>query len=122
MRGIASILRNAAEQKIDFAGADTGILTEPEELDLIRTMLDYPEMLASAAESLEPHRLPHFALGLAGQFNSYYHVHRVISEDKEKTRARLQLASAVKQVFANVLGLMGISAPERMIREETAAV
>jgi arginyl-tRNA synthetase len=119
---IASILRNAAEQKIDFAGADLSRLTEREELDLIRTMLDFPEMLANAAESLEPHHLPHFALGLAGQFNSYYHVHRVISEDKDKTRARLQLVSAVKQVFGNVLGLMGISAPERMIREEQPAV
>ena len=119
---IASILRNAEEQKLDFAGADPALLTEPEELDLIRTMLDYQELLANAAASLEPHHLPHFALGLAGQFNSYYHVHHVISGDKEKTRARLLLVSAVKQVFANVLDLMGISAPDRMVREEQPAV
>jgi arginyl-tRNA synthetase len=80
-------------------------------------MLDYPELLDSIGRTLEPHHLPHFALNLAGQFNSYYHVQRVISEDKERTRARLQLVSAVKQVLTNILGLMGITAPERMVRE-----
>ncbi|MDP6509201.1 MAG: arginine--tRNA ligase [Chloroflexota bacterium] len=117
---IASILRKAADQKIDTAEADLSLLTEAPELDLIRTMLDYPELLDSAGRTLEPHHLPHFALNLAGQFNSYYHVHRVISEDKERTRARLQLVSAVKQVLANILGLMGITAPERMVREAEA--
>ena len=118
---IASILRKAADQKIDFSDADLSLLTETEELDLIRAMLEYPEMLDGAAKTLEPHHLPHYALNLAGQFNSYYHVHRVISGDAARTRARLQLVSAVKQVFANVLGLMGISAPERMVREEEPA-
>lgn len=116
---IASILRNAEDRSLDFSDAETTYLTQPEELALIRTMLDYQEMLANAAKNLEPHHLPHFALGLASQFNSYYHVHRVISDNPELTKARLLLVCALKQVFANVLGLMGISAPDRMTRNES---
>jgi arginyl-tRNA synthetase len=56
---------------------------------------------------------------LASQFNSYYHIHRVISDNNELTKARLLLVSAIKQVFADVLGLMGISAPDQMTRNES---
>lgn len=113
---IASILRRAEEASIDFSDGDASLLDRPEELGLIRAMLDYPEVVSAAAKSLEPHALPHYALGLASAFNSYYHVHRVISPDSELTKARLKLAMAVRMTLAAVLGLMGISAPEEMTR------
>ena len=67
-------------------------------------MLDYPEVVSAAAKSLEPHALPHYALSLASAFNSYYHVHRVISPDSELTKARLKLAMSVRMTLAAVLG------------------
>ena len=118
---IASILRKAKERAIDMDGGSLDELRQPEELALIRTMLQFPEVVASAARRLEPHQLPHFALDLAGRFNSYYHVHRVISSDKAVTKARLRLALAVKRTLANALNLMGISAPELMVREDDEA-
>lgn len=113
---IASILRKAQESKIDFSSADVALLDRPEELGLIRAMLDYPEVVSASATTLEPHALPHYALSLAGMFNSYYHVHRVISPDIEVTKARLKLATAVRMTLAAVLDLMGMSAPEEMVR------
>ncbi len=115
---IASILRKATEAKIDFSEADSSLLDRPEELGLIRAMLDYPEVISASARTLEPHALPHYALGLAGMFNSYYHIHRVISPDIELTKARLKLATAVRMTLAAVLDLMGMSAPEEMVRED----
>jgi len=114
---IASILRYAAEQGHTDDGADLGLLHHPAEMALIRKMLELPEVVAQAAEKLEPHRLAHYAQDLAGTFHSFYRDCRVVSSDPadaDLTRARLRLAHACKQVLARTLTLMGVGAPERM--------
>ena len=115
----ASILSLAAERNIDFASGDVSLLTHPNELGLIRTMLRLSELIVQVAENLEPHHLPHYAMELATAFHHFYENCRVISanpEDNEMTLARLKLVAAAQIVFRRTLALMGMSAPERMDR------
>ncbi len=97
--------------------ADVSLLTHPAELDLIRAMLRLPEVIETAANNLEPHHLPHYAIELAGAFHSFYYQCRVVSSDPADaaiTRARLKLVVAAKNVFTKTLNLMGVRAPESM--------
>ena len=115
----ASILSLAAERGIDFSAGDVSLLTHPNELGLIRTMLRLSELIVQVAENLEPHHLPHYAMELATAFHHFYENCRVIStnpEDNELTLARLKLVAAAQVVFRRTLTLMGMSAPERMER------
>jgi arginyl-tRNA synthetase len=111
---IASILRLAQEQKVDFSHGDVGLLTHEAELDLIRKMVSLPEIIELAAQKLEPHHLPYFAQDLATSFHAFYKQCRVVSEDKTLTGARLKLVKATQIILAKTLGLMGMTAPERM--------
>jgi len=114
---IASILRYAEEQGHTDEGADVSLLVHPSELTLIRKMLELPEIVALAAESLAPHHLPHYAQDLAATFHVFYRDCRVVSSDPadaELTKARLRLSKAAKLVLASTLKLMGVGAPERM--------
>jgi len=111
---IASILRLAREQKIDYSQGDVGLLTHEAELDLIRKMVSLPEIIELAAQKLEPHHLPYFAQDFATSFHAFYKQCRVVSEDKALTGARLKLVKATQIILAKTLGLMGMTAPERM--------
>ena len=111
---IASILRLAAERGIDYRRGDTSLLTSEPELALIRRMLQLPEVMEMVALTLEPHHLPFYATELATTFHNFYEKCRVISQDEALTGARLKLVEAAKVVLAKTLGLMGMSAPERM--------
>jgi len=113
---IASIFRIAAERGIDtdMADPDLGALTLPEELKLMKHLADFPDMLTEAAETLEPHRVTFYLLELAELFHAYYHDNRVLIEDDRLKKARLYLSEAVRQVVANGLGILGVSAPDRM--------
>jgi len=111
---IASILRLAQEQKVDFSHGDVGLLTHEAELDLIRKMVSLPEIIELAAQKLEPHHLPYFAQDFATSFHAFYKQCRVVSEDKALTGARLKLVKATQIILAKTLGLMGMTAPERM--------
>jgi arginyl-tRNA synthetase len=111
---IASILRLAQEQKIDYSQGDVGLLTHEAELDLIRKMVSLPEIIELAAQKLEPHHLPYFAQDLATSFHAFYKQCRVVSEDKALTGARLKLVKTTQIILAKTLGLMGMTAPERM--------
>jgi len=111
---IASILRLAQEQKTDYSQGDVGLLTHEAELDLIRKMVSLPEIIELAAQKLEPHHLPYFAQDFATSFHAFYKQCRVVSEDKALTGARLKLVKATQIILAKTLGLMGMSAPERM--------
>jgi arginyl-tRNA synthetase len=93
-------------------GVDLSVLTQPEEVDLIKELADFPAMVAGAAAAREPHRMTGYLEGLARLAHAWYHKYRVLGEPEEA--ARLVLARAVKQVLANGLSLLGISAPERM--------
>jgi arginyl-tRNA synthetase len=71
-------------------------------------------VVTAAARAREPHRLAYYLTELAGEFHPYYKAHRIITEDRASTLARLGLAAAVGQVVRNGLGLLGVSAPESM--------
>ncbi|MBN1370243.1 MAG: arginine--tRNA ligase [Dehalococcoidaceae bacterium] len=112
---IASILRLADEENIDYSSGDTSLLSDPSELALIRGMVELPEVIGMVAGTLEPHHLAYYAQNLATLFHSFYKQCRVVQKDKpELTRGRLKLVVAAKTVFAGTLKLMGMNVPESM--------
>ena len=112
---IASILRLAVEEGIDYSDGDVSLLKEEPELALIRLMLQLPEIVEFSARTLEPQNLPHYAQDLATGFHSFYKLCRVISHDNPgQSKARLKLIAAAKVVLSRTLGLMGMTAPETM--------
>jgi arginyl-tRNA synthetase len=111
---ICSILRLAKEKNIQYNSGDVSILEDEAELELIRNMVKLPEILEMSAMYLEPHHLAYYAQQLATVFHFFYKQCRVISDDLEKTKARLKLVESSKLVLEKVLDLMGISAPETM--------
>ncbi len=111
----ASILRKAADASLAPSAEHLDLLTCPEELALLRKMLQLPEVVVNAVEHLAPHHLPHYALDLAKTYTNFYGHCRVIDpEQKDLTEARLMLVQAAKATLAYALGLMGMSAPEVM--------
>jgi arginyl-tRNA synthetase len=111
---IAGILAHAGERGVDYADGDLALLSHPAELALIRRMVLLPEVVEGVASTLEPHHLPHYALELATAFHDFYEKCRVVSDDLPLSKARLKLVAACKNALARTLGLMGVSAPERM--------
>ena len=111
---ICSILRRAQEESIDYGKGDVSLLTSEPELALIRKMLELPEIIDLTARTLEPHHLPYYASDLATVFHNFYEKCRVVTDDKELTKARLQLVEATRIVLAQALHLMGMTAPEKM--------
>lgn len=95
-------------------GVDLGVLAEPAEVELVKQLLDYPAMVRGAAEALEPHRIAGWLLETARAAHTWYHRHHVLGEPEAITRARLVLARATQLGLAAGLGLLGLSAPERM--------
>jgi arginyl-tRNA synthetase len=102
-------IATVTESKVNFE-----VLVEPEERELIKALLDFPSLLAGAAEALEPHRLASYLLELAQLVHTWYHKHHVLDEPLEIMNARLFLALASRIVLRNGLSVLGISAPERM--------
>ena len=113
---LCSIERQALEQGIAVDSADQALhrLVEPEEYALLKTLADYPQMVAGAAADLAPHRVIFYLMELAGQFHGFYNKHKVLTADLELTRARLALCGGLKRVFRNGLHLVGLTAPESM--------
>ncbi len=95
-------------------GVQWDALSEDAERELVKSLLDYPRLVAGAAEALEPHRVAAYLLETARQVHLWYHKHHVLGEPEHVLRARLVLAKAARQVLANGLALLGINAPERM--------
>jgi arginyl-tRNA synthetase len=95
-------------------GVDFAILSLPEEQELVKALLDFPALVAGAAEALEPHRIASYLLETARKVHLWYHKAHVLNEPEEITRARLLLARASMVVLRNGLSILGISAPERM--------
>jgi arginyl-tRNA synthetase len=118
---IASILRKARDRGValrPLEEADLELLASESEVDLLRALAEVPEQIATAAEQRAPHRLTHAAQDLAARFHRFYTECRVVSDDDSLTQARLWLCSGTKQVIANTLGLLGVSAPESMERTD----
>lgn len=111
---ICSILEHSIEKGVVRAAGDLLLLKEPEEIKLIKSLLEFPELVQGAALSREPHRIPTYLQELSGIFHNFYHQHRVVTEDQALSNARLDLCQATRTVIANGLGLLGVSAPEKM--------
>jgi len=112
---INSIFRKAEEEGVQAQeAADLSCLKEPEEIMLIKKMMQYRLVLEGAVKSHEPHRITYFLRELAGQFHPYYNMHRVIVPDMSLSVARLALCRAVKAVLADGLSILGVSAPRKM--------
>jgi arginyl-tRNA synthetase len=115
-----AIERKARESGIplpDASDVDADPLVLPEEIEMLRKISEFPEVVQRAADTREPHHLCYYARDLAGLWNPYQQDgvrHRVLSDDAGLTNARLGLALAVRTVLAGALQLLGISAPERM--------
>jgi arginyl-tRNA synthetase len=116
---LASLQRNAADLGLKAdPEADLSLLTHPREGDLIRTIGEFGKILHKAAELREPHRVARYLESLASAYHKFYDVARVLPQGDEEatplTFARLALCEAARQVLANGLSLLGVSAPERM--------
>ncbi|MEM9177473.1 MAG: arginine--tRNA ligase [Myxococcota bacterium] len=114
------IARKAAEEGFVMPEArafDAGRLELEEEIELVKKLATFPEVVANAAASREPHHVAYYLREVAGLWNPYLQDgdrHRVLSEDAGLSAARLGLALAIRNVLASGLGLLGITAPERM--------
>lgn len=112
---IASILRRLMEnEELDFSKANTDLLVEKDELELMNLLADFPEEIILAQETLDPSRITKYAVDLASAFHSFYNTCRVDIEDSELKLARAALIEATKQVLENVSDILGIEAPELM--------
>jgi len=114
---LSSIQKKAEERNIarnPLQEVSLEKLSLPEELNMLKALASYPELVENAALDLAPHRLIFFLMDLAGQFHSYYNSHLVISDEPELTQSRLWLAEALRIVFHNGLRVVGLSAPETM--------
>ncbi|WP_095659762.1 arginine--tRNA ligase [Corynebacterium glaucum] len=115
---LCSIDRKAAEAGVSVEGADLSLLTHEKEGDLIRTLGEFPAVVKAAAELREPHRIARYAEELASAFHKFYDSCQILPKAAEDPQpihgARLALAQATRQVLANALGMLGVSAPERM--------
>jgi arginyl-tRNA synthetase len=112
---IASIVRYAeAEGAITGDKPDVSLLVAGEELALMKKLDEFPDVVESCAAAFEPHRLAEYLHEVAGLFHKFYHVHRVVTADRNQTAARMALCAATKTILANGLAILGIAAPERM--------
>jgi arginyl-tRNA synthetase len=103
------------------AAADLSPLTAPTEAALLATLAAYPEALARAQAELGPHQIAFYLRDLAGQLHSFYAAERVLVDDEQLKLARVALMLATRQVLRNGLALIGVSAPNQMLRESTDA-
>jgi arginyl-tRNA synthetase len=116
---IASLLRNAGELGIDKGDDfDPALLVEDRESDLLGALGEFPRIVAGAAELREPHRVARYLEALAATYHRFYDTCRVLPMGDDPatdlTRARLWLVEATRVVLSNGLGLLGVTAPERM--------
>jgi arginyl-tRNA synthetase len=114
---ICSILKMAEEKGfkvLRLSELEPSLLQLPEEIELIKTITRFPEMIEGAARALEPHRLTFYLNDLAASFHSYYNKNKVLSDDIALSGARLFLVGSVRVVLRNTLKILGVNAPEKM--------
>ncbi len=115
---VASVFRQLAEKSLQWDQANgrahLDLLGEPQEKTLMTTLSRYREVVELAANNRAPQHLVHFLRDLANDFHTYYNAHAFIADDANLRDARLYLISATRNVIANGLGILGVSAPEKM--------
>ena len=113
---ISKILFDWGGEHLTLLDADLSLLAGDADAALLQQMIDFPQVVETAAQELAPHLIAVYLKGVAAEFHSYYNndQHRILGEDKGLTLARLALIAAVAQVIRNGLALLGVSAPEKM--------
>ena len=111
---ICSILRQWAGDEKALAKASLTCLTSVASDSLLRRLAEYPDLLTDASKDMAPHAVAFYLRDLASEFHSFYNADRVLVDDEEIRLARLALLFATKQVIANGLGILGVSAPNKM--------
>lgn len=111
---ICKLLRDSAELAPRLAEADLSHLTAPSEITLLKRLAELPNLVEMAARELAPHHLVFWLIDCAADFHAWYNAERIMVEDQALKLARLSLADATRQVIANGLDLLGVSAPEQM--------
>ena len=114
---ICSIISFAREKDIalpSFHAINPSLLIAAEEIELIKRLAQFPEIVLGSAQAFEPHRISMYLMELVGMFHSYYSKHRVITDDLDLSRARLFLINGIRRVLRNGLTLLGVNAPEKM--------
>lgn len=115
---ISSIIEKAENEfsisDDNIMNPDLSLLDKDEEIELIKTLMKYKEAVLNAGKEKQPHRVTFYLMELAACFHSYYNMHKVLTEDRALSCARLYLVKAVKEVVKNGLNLLGVSAPEKM--------
>jgi arginyl-tRNA synthetase len=118
---IASVIAKARELGFSpppFDARFAELLRLPEEISIAKKLQEFPEIVRTAAALREPHRIPFYLMDVVGAFHAYYtkykHDEKIVSEDREKTNARLFLLNVLRRVLANGLAVLGVGAPEKM--------
>jgi arginyl-tRNA synthetase len=112
---ICNIIKNGAEKHLAVTGEfDCALLLDDAEISLIKVLTEFPEVMATALENMEPQGIANYLHHMSAEFHKFYASCRVITDDHDLSTARLNLITAVKIVLGNGLGVLGISAPERM--------
>ena len=122
---IASIGRHAAELgvvRLPILDVNLGVLTHEREIELLRALAQYPDVLAEATELRAPHRVTTWVRDFAKSFHGFYRDCRVISDDPALTQARLWLAEACRLGLASALAILGVHAPDEMTRDDGGAL
>jgi arginyl-tRNA synthetase len=115
MRASAACFGNGAATSPRSAKADLDLLASPYEAALAQKLAEFPELIARAAAEFAPHLVTHYLHDdVAARLHTYYNAERFLVEDEALKRSRLALVAATRQVLANGLALLGVSAPERM--------
>lgn len=112
---ICSILRQSEELDLTADKEKANLLTAEHEIDLLKKVGDFPQVIADSARTRAPHRIANYIQELAATFHSFYNAEKVLDTDhKERSEARLALITATRTTLANALSLIGVSAPEKM--------
>ena len=114
---VSSLFEQAAKHGTDAASATAShleTLTAPEEVAVVKLLAQFTDVVEDATRALEPHRVVFYLIDLASEFHRFYNRHRVLTEDPERTAARLYLARATQIVIRMGLGLLGVEAPDKM--------
>ena len=115
---ICSVFRNLEQMdethNLAIGESALNLLTEPNEIKLLRVLSQYPETIESSARLRAPHQLAHYLQALSAEFHAYYNSHQFLVDDEDTRNARLNLILAARIVLANGLALLGVSAPESM--------
>ncbi|NIX15825.1 MAG: arginine--tRNA ligase, partial [Candidatus Dadabacteria bacterium] len=111
---INSVFLKAKEADIESSKDYINLLDKPEEVEIAKTLLNFPEVIKDSAISLSPHKITFYLQEVASQFHVYYNKYKIVTDDEKLSSSRLYLISCVKTVIHNGLKILGVSAPERM--------